>query len=401
MWSSEAKRQATRTRKVHIPRATAPQRQFWQNVAQFRLFRGGIGSGKTFAGAIEVLRQPANSVGMVLAPTYPMLRDASLRTFLGLARPLVAEFNTSTMTMTLTNGTTVLWRSADNPDRLRGPNLGWFWLDEAGQMTREAWLIMLGRLRKQPARAWVTTTPNGKNWLYDVFEAAAEKNYATVVSSSRDNVYNPAGFVQTLESAYTSEFAQQEIEGNYVDPAGALFQRHWFNVVDHAPDGLDWVRYWDLAVSTKSSADYTASAAAALADDGTLYIRDVIHGRWEWPDQRRIIVNAMRAEPDVRYGIEEALHGIAAIQELQRDSSVAHVYLQGVRVDRDKVSRALPWAARAERGKVALVRGEWINGFLDELAQFPRGAHDDQVDAVSGAVGMIGDGSKLFVFGGG
>jgi len=370
-------------------------------LAQFRLFRGGIGSGKTFAGAIEVLRQPANSVGMVLAPTYPMLRDASLRTFLGLARPLVAEFNTSTMTMTLTNGTTVLWRSADNPDRLRGPNLGWFWLDEAGQMTREAWLIMLGRLRKQPARAWVTTTPNGKNWLYDVFEASATKNYATVVSSSRDNVYNPAGFVQTLESAYTSDFAQQEIEGNYVDPAGALFQRHWFNVVDYAPDGLDWVRYWDLAVSTKSSADYTASAAVALSDNGTLYIRDVIRGRWEWPDQRRIIVNAMRAEADVRHGIEEALHGIAAIQELQRDSSVAHVYLQGVRVDRDKLSRALPWAARAERGKVALVRGEWINAFLDEMTQFPNGAHDDQVDAVSGAVGMIGDGSKLFVFGGG
>lgn len=384
-----------------VPRATAPQRRFWQNPAQFRLFRGGIGSGKTYAGAIEVLRQPGGSVGMVLAPTYPMLRDASLRTFRELARPLIAEFNTSTMTMLLRNGTTILWRSADNPERLRGPNLGWFWLDEAGQMTRDVWLIMIGRLRKQPARAWLTTTPNGKNWLYDVFELLAGSNMATIRSSSRDNVFNPAGFVDNLAASYTSEFAAQEIEGDYVDPSGALFRRDWFHVHDSAPAGLDWVRYWDLAISTKSSADYTASVAAAIDGDGTLWLRDMVRGRYDWPDQRRIMAQTMYAEPDVRQGIEEALHGIAALQDLQREPSLANVAMQGIRVDRDKLSRALPWAARAERGRVALVRGEWIPSFLDEAAQFPRGSHDDQVDAVSGAVQMIGDGqSRLFVFGG-
>jgi predicted phage terminase large subunit-like protein len=56
---------------------------------------------------------------------------------------------------------------------------------------------------------------------------------------------------------------------------------------------------------------------------------------------------------------------------------------------KDKISRALPVASRAEAGKVKLVRGKWISDFLDEAAVFPHGAHDDQIDGVNGGVQMI------------
>lgn len=175
---------------------------------------------------------------------------------------------------------------------------------------------------------------------------------------------------------------------------GAMFKRHWFETVEAAPEGLSWVRYWDLAASTKTTADYTASAAVALAKDGTLYIRDVIRDRWEWPDAKRVIVQTMISEGG-RHGIEKALHGIAAVQDLRRERSVAHIALSGIDVDKDKVSRALPWAARAEALKVKLVRGAWVSLFLDEVCAFPQGTHDDQVDTVSGGVQMIA--SKSFV----
>ena len=170
---------------------------------------------------------------------------------------------------------------------------------------------------------------------------------------------------------------------------GALFKRPWFKVVDAAPDGLSWVRYWDLAASTRESADFTASAALAMGEDGTLYIRDMIRGRWEWPDAYAVIVRTMQSEPNTRHGIEKALQGLAAVQELRRDGRVAHVPFEGVDVDKDKFSRALAWAGRAEGGKVALVQGEWINAFLDEVTAFPLGAHDDQVDTISGGVQMV------------
>lgn len=333
---------------------------------------------------------PAGSTGAVVAPTYPMMRDATLRTFLELTQKagVLERFNKSDMTVDLIDGKHVLFRSADEPDRLRGPNLGWFYLDEAALMVEETWLIMIGRLRENPGKAWATSTPRGFNWLYETFVKGGD-DYAVVKSSTRANPYLPKEFVSSLERSYTSDWQKQEIEGEFTDPTGAMFQRGWFSLVESAPEDLQWVRYWDLAASIKTTADYTASAAVAMGGDGTIYIRDMIRGRWEWPDAKRIMVETMKSDVGTRHGIEEAMHGLAAVQELRRDSTLAHITLKGIKVDRDKVSRALPWAARAETGKVKLVRGAWVGGFLDEVCAFPRGNHDDQVDTVSGGVQMV------------
>lgn len=171
---------------------------------------------------------------------------------------------------------------------------------------------------------------------------------------------------------------------------GNLFKRHWFEaIVEKAPDGLKWTRYWDLAASTKTTADYTASVEVALSAEGDLYIRNMVRGRWEWPDAKKIMIQTMLAGNGTKHGVEKALHGIAAVQELMRDRSLVNVSIQGIDVDKDKMTRALPWAARGEAGKIKLVRGEWINTFLDEVCAFPQGTHDDQVDTVSGGVQML------------
>jgi predicted phage terminase large subunit-like protein len=168
-----------------------------------------------------------------------------------------------------------------------------------------------------------------------------------------------------------------------------MFQRHWLGVVPRAPEGLKWFRYWDLAASTKTSADYTASIRAALGDDGVVYLDAGIHLKAEWPDVRKVIVSTMHSEVGTQVGIEEAIHGLAAIQELRRMPEISGVTLKGIRVDKDKQSRAMPWAARAEGGKVRLVAGAWNRQFIDEVVGFPSSSHDDYVDAASGAVAMM------------
>ncbi len=48
------------SRRIRFEHAgTEPQMRFWQSAARWRAFVGGVGSGKTRAGAMEVLRQPA------------------------------------------------------------------------------------------------------------------------------------------------------------------------------------------------------------------------------------------------------------------------------------------------------------------------------------------------------
>ncbi len=171
---------------------------------------------------------------------------------------------------------------------------------------------------------------------------------------------------------------------------GGLFQRSWFTrIVDRAPEGLRWCRGYDLAVSTKTSADYTASMRCTLDREGNLYIADGFRKRVEYPEQRRYILQRIREEKDTEHGIEQALHGQAFIQELRREERLSSRAFRGIKVSTDKFTRALAWANRAEEGKVILVRGAWIDEFLDEVCRFPNGPHDDQVDAVSIAVQML------------
>lgn len=178
---------------------------------------------------------------------------------------------------------------------------------------------------------------------------------------------------------------------------GTVFRREWFRIVERAPAGIRWKRYWDLAASTSKRADYTASAAVGMDEaTGIIYVRDMVRGRWEWPEQQRIILQTMAAERGTEHGIEEALHGLAAVQALAREPAAAGVAFRGIRVEKDKLARALPWATRAEAGKIALVSGSWVGAFLDEVCGFPLAAHDDQVDTISGGVAMIGANRGMF-----
>ena len=170
-----------------------------------------------------------------------------------------------------------------------------------------------------------------------------------------------------------------------------MFKRTWFSrVVEHAPENLRWCRGYDLALSTKNSADYTASFRCGIDRlTGDLYIADGFRKRIEFPDQRRYILARMLEERGTEHGIEQALHGLAFIQEFRRDHRLVSRAFRAIKVSADKFTRALSWANRAEEGKVVLVRGPWMEDFLEEVSAFPNSPHDDQVDAVSIAVEML------------
>ena len=175
---------------------------------------------------------------------------------------------------------------------------------------------------------------------------------------------------------------------------GGIFKRKWFaKIVDHAPN-LPWKRGWDLAVSTRTNADFTASFRCAFDPAGNLYIADGIRLRLEFPDQRRLMIDRLLKESNTEHGVELAIHGQAIIQDLRRVPQVRSAAFRGVRVEGDKITRALPWAALAEEGRVILVRGPWNQDFIQEAANFPQSPHDDQIDAVSIAVKMLSQTSR-------
>jgi predicted phage terminase large subunit-like protein len=367
------------------------QAAFVQDQHRYAAFVGGIGSGKTYAGAVKALVQelPRPGLGLVAAPTFGMLRDATWRTCLELWQPLIAGVYRQEMRIVLTTGAEAIFRSADDPEHLRGPNCAWAWVDEAAQCAAATWPITIGRLRQhgKAGRAWATTTPQGFNWVHDVFTAGGD-DVALYRAATRSNPFIDEAFVASLESQYSREYARQELLGEFITLGAGLIRREWFTIADFAPPGLTWVRYWDLAASTKASADYTASIRAARDDQGGLWLADMVRGRWTWPDARRRILDTLATE-NADVGIEQAGFQLAAVQDILADPVTLARTVRGVSVDKDKLARAQPWIARAEAGAVRLVRGPWVSDFLAECEAFPQGGHDDQIDAVSGATAML------------
>ncbi len=185
--------------------------------------------------------------------------------------------------------------------------------------------------------------------------------------------------------SFSALYQQQPVPSD-----GGLFKREWFqHIISRPPIGLVWARGYDLAVSTKTTSDHTASFRCAFDRSGNLYIADGFRRRIEYPEQRRYVIDRVRAERNTSHGIEKALHGQALVQDLRQDVKVRGRPIEAIRVDADKITRALAWAGLAEDGKVLLVQGTWIDDFVDEVCSFPYGSHDDQVDAVSLAVRML------------
>jgi predicted phage terminase large subunit-like protein len=174
-------------------------------------------------------------------------------------------------------------------------------------------------------------------------------------------------------------------DGNPVITGGNYIPVAQFQIVDpsEVPADLRWCRAWDLATSSKQTSDETASPAGAIAPNGDFYIRDMVHGRWDWPEARGRIQQLSAAER-IPIGIEAVAGFMTAFQNVVEVLPPSIMCLP-ITVSKDKLTRALPWVALVAKKKVKLVRGAWNIEFLTQAERFTGkdGDEDDQVDGVS------------------
>lgn len=267
----------------------------------------------------------------------------------------------------------------------------WHEDDLAGRLLAEAenggekWTVVRLPALAETGTASIPACPDASKMLAAPVDPLARKP-GQALCPQRYNVKALERFRKKLGSYSFAALYQQ----SPAPAEGGSFKRAWFkNIVERAPQGLKWKRGYDLAVSIKTSADYTASFRCAKDSEGNLYIDGGFRRRIEYPDQRRYIIERMQAEPDTEHGIEAAMHGQAVVQDLRREANLGRFAFRQVHVRGDKLTRALAWLNLAEEGKLRLVRGPWIDDLIDEVCRFPTGRHDDQIDAISIAVSML------------
>jgi predicted phage terminase large subunit-like protein len=183
-------------------------------------------------------------------------------------------------------------------------------------------------------------------------------------------------------------------QGKPAPKKGLLFDRDTLenSIIEpeDVPKGLRWARYWDLATSTKNEGCFTVGLQGTSTEDGTVILDGCIRGKWEWPQVRDVIKETAKLEPEVLCGVEAQGTQQGMVQELWQDSELVSIGIIGVPVSTDKRIRAIPLMTKSMSGKLKIVRGEWNSAFIEELVSFDKGEYDDQVDAASGVLKLVG-----------
>lgn len=211
-------------------------------------FRAGRGSGKTRAGAEMVRRMVAQGVRRIalVGPTAADVRDVMVEGESGLLsvfpdgeRPL---WQPSIRRVTFANGAIATSYSADEPERLRGPQHELAWVDEPASMNRgeEAMSNLLLGLRLGSA-PWlmVTGTPKPLPWLRALSE---RDDTVTTLGSTFDNERNLAPtFIEDIMNRYAgTRLGRQEIDAEWLEGTeGALWTQE---MIDRAR-----IAGWDAA----------------------------------------------------------------------------------------------------------------------------------------------------------
>src|ERR1035437_1517839 len=210
------------------------QKAFHECPARFKGFSGPVGSGKSQALCHEAIRlcyQNPGRTGLLGAPTYPMLRDATQATLLEILNDNRIPFEHNKAENLLIISETrarILFRSMDEFERLRGTNLAWFGLDELTYTQEEAWLRLEGRLRDPRAKrlcGFAAWTPKGYDWVYRRFLAKPVKGYEAIIAQPSENSYlleQIPDYYERLKDSYDDRFYQQEVMGLYLNLDSAL-----------------------------------------------------------------------------------------------------------------------------------------------------------------------------------
>jgi len=364
------------------------QREVAFHPARYRVIAAGRRWGKSrLAAALCLHAALRRGRAFWIAPTYK-IAEVGWREIKGLARQLSAAIHEQDKRASF--GQTGGWiqvRSADDPQSLRGEGLDFVVFDEAAFTKEEAWTEAIRpALADRQGRALFISSPNGKNWFHRLWEYG-RNGVPEWRSWQFPTASNPHIQPAEIEAARAEMFgltSMQEFEAQFVDVAGAILKRTWLATGE--PTGqLPVMLGVDLALSTKTEADWTAIVALSREADGMIYIRDAQRIRAPFHQVLQFIQQMAAKWNPAIIAIESVQYQAAVVQELLRTTRLP---VRGIKPDKDKLTRFLPLAARYEQGLVKHAPGlpGW---FEDELLAFPVGDHDDAADAAAYAFAMV------------
>lgn len=204
------------------------QREFLEIPHNYSLdvavYQGGYGSGKTFSGSllgILLALKFAGIRGLVGAQTYTLVRDTTLQTYFehlenfGFVEGKDYEWSSSLQKLSFKNGSEILFRHFDEPNKLKSLNLGFVEIEEMSDIPYDTFKMLLGRMRQRTKKSWKNftyrifghTNPEmQRGWVYKTFVENPAVNYRLISAPTTENIYLPEGFCDELKKVYDEQY---------------------------------------------------------------------------------------------------------------------------------------------------------------------------------------------------
>jgi len=345
------------------------------------LLLAGRGFGKTRTGAEHIraraIARTARRFALV-APTASDARDVMVEGESGILavsppweRP---RYEPSKRRLTWPNGAMATLFSADEPERLRGPEHDLAWCDElASWRYPEAWdMLMLGLRLGDDPRVLVTTTPRPTRLIRALM---ADPTIALTRGTTYENPYlAPAFLGQIMRKYQGTRLGRQELEAELLeDVPGALWKRATIEAsrAFSAPDLIRVVVAVDPAASSGEGSDETGIIVAGKDKSGCGWVLADASGRFQPLEWARTAISAYRAHCADRI-VAEVNNGGDMVETTLRMID-PNAPFASVHASRGKITRAEPVAALYEQGRVRHV-GVFPH-LEDQMCAFARDAH--------------------------
>jgi len=175
---------------------------------------------------------------------------------------------------------------------------------------------------------------------------------------------------------------------------GAIFKRDWIRTYRDVPNSFQKiVQSWDTAFKTGTENDFSVLTTWGVTENG-YFLLSLWRGRVEFPElKRQVALQAEQWKPHAIL-IEDRASGQSLLQEFKLATKFP---VLPIKVDGDKRARAEAVTPLFEAGKIFVPESApWLDTYIEELATFPAGAHDDAVDSTTQALNYLRGDSGVY-----
>lgn len=254
------------------------------------VYQGGYGSGKTFAGSllgILLAMKFPGIRGLVGAQTYTLVRDTTLQTYFehldnfGFVDGGDYEWSTSLQKLSFKNGSEILFRHFDEPNKLKSLNLGFVEIEEMSDIPYDTFKMLLSRMRQKAHPDWKgfrhrifghTNPEMQRGWVYKTFVENSAPNYRLICAPTTQNIYLPEGFCDELKKLYDEQYYNIFVLAKNAEYNNGLV------IKDFTDENIKDITYqpeMDLHISCDFNVDPMCWVFAHKTDDKVFYFDEI------------------------------------------------------------------------------------------------------------------------------